>query len=189
MASFDPTVDSRHGFPIVLAEASGVRIVVDDRFAELVGRPKDELLGQTWQSIAHPLDLQKRATMIQRTLAGGPPLEAPWRQLRGDGTWLRGILYSSRVVEPGTGRVLLQANFRPDPISEALLREHPGRPDLNCIEFIATMARELQKMAGEQKLTLLQHFLAMASEEAGQELERRLAAQSGQNLKESLSLH
>ena len=46
------------------------------------------------------------------------------------------------------------------------------------LEYIQSMATELAKLAGKQRLTLLQHLLSMVSIEAAEELQHQLLPSS-----------
>ena len=169
---FDPTVDTDFGMAASLADASCRRLLVSDQYAELLMRPKEDLLNLPWQATANPDDFQKLALPVNRLLARGDPFEQRCRVLRSDGVWLDLVYKVTQSYDKRSGRIVIQSNVRvrdkqadqtaPGPVAEAAA----------LADFIRDMSQQLGKLAGERKMALLRYYLAMASAEAGQECER-----------------
>ena len=59
---------------------------VNDRFCELVGRSRDQLLGLSAREITHPGDLQRNDELFRYAIDGGSAFSADKRYLRPDGS-------------------------------------------------------------------------------------------------------
>jgi PAS domain S-box-containing protein len=67
-------------------DLSGRFTLVNDRFCEIAGRSRDELLALTMQEITHPDDLPDNVGKFERTVAEGTPFAHEKRYVRPDGS-------------------------------------------------------------------------------------------------------
>jgi len=67
-------------------DASGLFTRVNDRFCEITGYTRDELLGRTMQSITHPDDLVRNVPLFEAAVARGTPYVLEKRYVRPDGS-------------------------------------------------------------------------------------------------------
>ena len=76
--------------------------LVNERFCEIVGRSREELLGITMQSITHPADLPRNQQMFERSVADGTPYQHEKRYIRPDGSivW---VSNSVSLIRKGNG--------------------------------------------------------------------------------------
>ncbi|MES2441385.1 MAG: PAS domain S-box protein [Pseudomonadota bacterium] len=68
--------------------------LVNDRFCEIAGWSRDELMGRTMQSITHPDDWPRNQGMFERAVAEGTPYTHEKRYIRKDG----GIVWVNNSV-------------------------------------------------------------------------------------------
>ena len=78
--------------------------LLNDRFCQLVGRSRDELMAVTMQAITHPDDLPGNLPLFERAVRDGAPYAIEKRYLRPDGS----IVWVSNSVS-----VIRQANGAP----------------------------------------------------------------------------
>nr|WP_252271653.1 PAS domain-containing protein [Pseudomonas subflava] len=73
---------------------------VNDRYCEIVGRPREALLGLRMHDITYPDDLSTHASQCELTLEGGAPYEVTKRYARPDGTpvWVQNQI--TPLVDP-----------------------------------------------------------------------------------------
>ena len=69
-------------------ELDGRFTFVNDRYCEMVGYPRAELLQMRMQDLTHPEDLPGNLDQLRRMLEGGPSFEIEKRYIRKDGTHL-----------------------------------------------------------------------------------------------------
>ncbi len=67
-------------------DTSGVFTLVNDRFCEIVGRSRDELMHLKMQQITHPDDLVRNIPMFERAVRDGTPYTLEKRYVRPDGS-------------------------------------------------------------------------------------------------------
>jgi PAS domain S-box-containing protein len=67
-------------------DLSGRFTLVNDRFCEIAGRPREELLALTLQEITHPDDLAANLVKFERAVADGTPYAHEKRYVRPDGS-------------------------------------------------------------------------------------------------------
>ena len=65
---------------------SGRYLRVNDRFCQIVGRSREELVARTWQDITHPADLASDLVSFDELIADHRPYTRQKRYLRQDGT-------------------------------------------------------------------------------------------------------
>ncbi|MDB5698814.1 MAG: chemotaxis protein CheY [Alphaproteobacteria bacterium] len=66
-------------------DLDGTFTLVNERFCEIAGRDRDELLTITMQSITHPDDLGRNIPLFERAVADGTPYTHEKRYIRPDG--------------------------------------------------------------------------------------------------------
>lgn len=66
-------------------DLDGRFVLVNDRYCELVGRPRAELLGLGIQDVTHPDDLPRNMEMLAASLEAGTPFAIEKRYVRPDG--------------------------------------------------------------------------------------------------------
>ena len=116
--------------------ASGRFVLVNDRFCQITGYPREELLGLTVPEVTHPEDRDADWTLYQQAISGGRPQYInEKRYLRKDGTvvWVRinvafirdesgRAVRTMAVIEDITERNRLEAQFRQAQKTEAIGR-------------------------------------------------------------------
>lgn len=137
------------GTGIAQVDRNGRFILVNDRYCEIVGRPREALLGGLrMQDITHPDDLTGNLPAFARTLGDGVPFSIEKRYLRPDGAevWVHN---SVAPVRDDTGRVLAVVAVAQDVTArraaEAALRDGEARLRdlLATLDLGAFMARDL----------------------------------------------
>ncbi len=90
---------------LVQADRDGRITLVNDRFCEMVGRPREELLGKTAADVTHPDDIERQRELTRLCIENGAPFGFDKRYVRPDGSvlWSRN---SVNAVRDGSGRVL-----------------------------------------------------------------------------------
>ena len=73
------------------AESSGQITFANDRFCEIAGRGREELMTLRWQDLTHPDDLEENLALWNNALFGGPSFVIENRVVRPDGknAWVR----------------------------------------------------------------------------------------------------
>ena len=73
------------------ADSSGQITFANDRFCEIAGRGRDELMTLRWQDLTHPDDLEENLALWNKALFGGTSFVIENRVVRPDGTiaWVR----------------------------------------------------------------------------------------------------
>ncbi|HEY7380418.1 MAG TPA: PAS domain S-box protein [Gaiella sp.] len=142
---------------MALVAPDGLFLRVNRRLCELTGRTEPELLGQTFQQITHPEDLDADLEQAERLLAGEiSAYQMEKRYLRPDGTvvW---VLLSVSLVRDGAGRPL-QFVSQIEDISERkqaqdelerLANHDPLTGVLNRRRFDEELHRELKRLDRE----------------------------------------
>lgn len=83
---------------IAQTDMSGRFVLVNDRYCEIVGRAREELLGMRMQDITHPEDIARNAEQLAALARGGPGFSAEKRYVRPDGStvWVRNLVSATR---------------------------------------------------------------------------------------------
>ena len=173
--SFDPTVATNLGPPINMAGADFRIVNITDDYCTILQRSREELINTEWRDLLHPDDAADQTDKQAILLATGQPYEVSSRTRRGDGLWIRGYCRASLVQNSGGRPPLIQCNARFEPVvtPPSLVPWQPTGPTATT-EYIQFIATELAKIAGQERLTMLQHLLSMVSVEAAEELQRRI---------------
>src|SRR3954462_5479991 len=69
---------------LVEKDLDGRFLRMNDRYCEIVGRTREELIGMRTQDITHPDDLPRNALLFQRAIEAGEPFEIEKRDCRPD---------------------------------------------------------------------------------------------------------
>ena len=111
------------------ADADGRFVEVNDRYCELVGRTRDELLEMRMQDITHPDDLAWNLPLFEQMMDSGAPFSAEKRYCRPDGSVVWVAVSVTRMLAPGEPprglAVALDITARKE--VEARLRESEAR--------------------------------------------------------------
>ncbi|QIG79496.1 PAS domain S-box protein [Sphingosinithalassobacter tenebrarum] len=120
-------------------DISGRFTMVNDRFCEISGWPREELLGRSMQSITHPNDLGRNIPLFERMMRDGTPYSHEKRYVRPDGT----LVWVNNSV--------------------ALIRDDEGKPlGSSCVTLDVTRRRE-----DEAALRKSEESIRLAVESAG----------------------
>jgi PAS domain S-box-containing protein len=115
---------------IAQADMEGRFTLVNDRYCELVGRRREELLGLRMQDITHPDDLPANMPLFAAALGGGAAFDIEKRYVRPDGStvWVRNSVTSVRGPGGAVESVLAVATDISDrKQAETALRESEAR--------------------------------------------------------------
>ncbi|HEX9966031.1 MAG TPA: PAS domain S-box protein [Allosphingosinicella sp.] len=111
-------------------DLSGRFTLVNDRFCEIAGRPRDELLALTLQEITHPDDLPANLVKFERAVAEGTPFAHEKRYVRPDGSivWVNNSVsvVRRRSGEP-YGILAVTIDVTERRTAEAAVRENEAR--------------------------------------------------------------
>ncbi|MBV8686967.1 MAG: PAS domain S-box protein [Alphaproteobacteria bacterium] len=111
-------------------DLSGVFTLVNDRFCEIAGRSREELLGLRMQDITHEEDLPRNVPMFERAVRDGTPYVHEKRYIRGDGS-LVWVNNSVSVIRRPTGEpygiLAITIDVTERRKAEAAVRENEAR--------------------------------------------------------------
>lgn len=113
--------------------------LVNDRFCEICGWSRDELMGMTMQQITHPDDLGRNVPLFDRAVRDGTPYTHEKRYLRKDG----GVVWVNNSV--------------------AVIRRPTGEP----FGVLSVTLDVTQRREGEEALRRSEETLRLATETAG----------------------
>jgi two-component system sensor kinase FixL len=90
---------------IVQADLAGRITFVNDRYCEITGYPREELLGKQWQDFTHPDDLPQNGKFFEQITRGESPLPFEKRYMRknGNACW---VTISGSALRNAAGEVL-----------------------------------------------------------------------------------
>ena len=120
------------------------RIVrVNDRYCQIVGRSRTELLDTTMQAFTHPDDVTANLALFRQAGASGEPFEIEKRYVRPDGSvvWVSNTVNRIQAA-PGSDATMLAIciDISKRKRAEEALRDADRRKD----EFLAMLAHELR---------------------------------------------
>jgi len=121
------------------------RIVrMNDRYCQIVGRTRDELLRCRMQDLTHPDDVAANMVLFEKAVANGEPFEIEKRYVRPDGSlvWVNNTVNLIRAAEAGLRPTMLAIciDIGKRKRAEEALRDADRRKD----EFLAMLAHELR---------------------------------------------
>ncbi len=95
------TVYQQTGAALAETDAQGRFVEVNQRYCELVGRTRDDLLGLSMQDVTHPDDLAWNVPLFEQLMACGTPFSAEKRYRWPDGSDVWVTLSVTRMQAPG----------------------------------------------------------------------------------------
>jgi PAS domain S-box-containing protein len=129
---------------IAETDLTGRIITVNDRYCQIIGRPRNDVIGRFMQDLTHPDDLPANLVLFATMVRTGEPFEIEKRYLRLDGTpvWVSvtvNVIRAPRGQDIDTAlAIVLDIGERKQ--AEAKLKEADRRKD----EFLAMLAHELR---------------------------------------------
>jgi PAS domain S-box-containing protein len=126
------------------ADMNGRFLRVNDRYCQIVGRSREELLTLHMHDITHPDDLPANIPLFRQAIASGEPFEIEKRYLRPDGSivWVSNTVNLIRIPgqETYSSVLAISVDVSKRKRAEEALREADRRKD----EFLAMLAHELR---------------------------------------------
>ncbi len=172
--------ESREQFAAIFNQASiglaegdlkGRLLRVNDRFCEIVGRPREELLHLRMRDITHPQDADRHAALFRRAVQSGEAFELEKRYIRPNGTivWVHDSL---TIVRDGAsqGRSALAAvtditeRKRLEEHRELLVNElnHRVKNTLATVQSVATQTLRNARSPAQAREDLEERLLALS---------------------------
>ncbi|WP_051972014.1 PAS domain S-box protein [Massilia sp. 9096] len=125
-------------------DLTGKLLRMNDRFCQMVGRSREELLTWRMQDYTHPDDLPRNLPPFEHAAATGAPFEIEKRFVRPDGTvmWVSNTVspVRSALGGPVDSMLAVSVDISERKRAEEALREADRRKD----EFLAMLAHELR---------------------------------------------
>ena len=84
---------------VVETDEQGIPQKVNDRYCEIVGHSREELLGHSTGDFTHPDDWARQKSLLEKLRSDGVPFVMEKRYRRRDGEWIWGNLSVTRVIE------------------------------------------------------------------------------------------
>ena len=126
------------------ADMEGRFLRVNDRYCQIVGRSREELLTLHMHDITHPDDLPGNVPLFRQAVASDEPFEIEKRYLRPDGSivWVSNTVNLIRIPgqETYSSVLAISVDVSKRKRAEEALREADRRKD----EFLAMLAHELR---------------------------------------------
>ena len=123
---------------------SGRIVRANDRFCQLAGRTREDLLTRTMQDLTHPDDLPRNLERFEAAVASGASFDIEKRYVRPDGSivWVSNTVSPIRGEKDGqiTSMLSVSIDITERKRAEEALREGDRRKD----EFLAMLAHELR---------------------------------------------
>lgn len=161
---------------IAEVDLSGRFLRANDRYCDIVGYTREELLDLRFQDITHPDDLQRNLGLFERVAEELPEYTIEKRYIRKDGreVWARTAV---SLIRDGEGLPLRVAAIIEDVTDRKRLEAELGRrmqemadSDRRKDEFLAVLAHELRN-----PLAPIRNALHLMGRSAGDEAERAMA--------------
>ncbi len=171
---------SREQFAAIFNQASiglaegdlrGRLLRANDRFCEIVARPREELLTLGMRDITHPEDAERHAALFRRAVETGEPFELEKRYIRPNGTivWVHDSLTIVRDAT-GRGRSALAAVMditerkRLEEHREVLVNElnHRVKNTLATVQSIATQTLRNARSPAQAREDLEDRLIALS---------------------------
>jgi len=125
-------------------DLEGRILQINDRYCQIVGRTREELLSMRMQELTHPEDLPRNIPLFKRTVATGEPFEIEKRYVRPDASivWVNNTVSLIRVPGEHASSSMLAVciDVTKRKRAEEALRDADRRKD----EFLAMLAHELR---------------------------------------------
>jgi PAS domain S-box-containing protein len=172
--------ESREQFAAIFNQASvglaegdlkGRLTRANDRFCEIVGRPREEVLSMSVRDLTHPQDTPRHVAMFKRAVETGAPFEIEKRYVRPDGSvvWVHNSMTIVRDAE-GRGRTALAAVLditerkRLEEHRELLVNElnHRVKNTLATVQSIASQTLRNSLSPGQAQDDLEQRLIALS---------------------------
>jgi PAS domain S-box-containing protein len=132
------------GAGISEGDLTGRLFRMNDRFCQIVGRSREELLSMRMQDFTHPDDLAVNVALFERAIATRMPFEVEKRYVRPDGSivWVNNTVSPVRSTDDGPvdSMLAVSVDISERKLAEEALREADRRKD----EFLAMLAHELR---------------------------------------------
>ena len=145
---------------IAETDLTGRLVRANDRYCEIVGYPRKELLELWFSDITHPEDRAANYELFERLIAGGSNFAFEKRYLRKDGTTVWGRMAVS-LIRDSSGRPARTAAVVEDVTDRKRLEgelqhrvEELAEADRRKDEFLATLAHELRNPLAPIRNTL-----------------------------------
>jgi PAS domain S-box-containing protein len=129
---------------ITLTLPDGTLTFVNDRYCEILGRPRGALLGTRVQDVIHPEDREAELAAFGALRAGGPPFTAERRHLRSDGTVVLVRNSVTAIRDPGgaiNDVIAVSVDVSDRHAAEAALREMNGTLERRVAEQTGELGR------------------------------------------------
>jgi two-component system sensor kinase FixL len=162
------TLYSQSGAGLAETDRAGRFVAVNDRYCEILGRTREELLGLRLQDITHPEDLQHNLPLFTRLVTQGGAYSIEERYLRGDGSvvWVTKTASPIQIEGAESIALVIAIDVTERRMADEALRESEERLRLLHNEF-AHLARvnDLGEMAAaiahevNQPLTAIANYL------------------------------
>ncbi|MDR3636722.1 MAG: PAS domain S-box protein [Isosphaeraceae bacterium] len=161
---------------IAEVDLSGRFLRANDRYCEIVGYPREDLLALRFQDITHPDDLARNLSMFERVAEELPQYTIEKRYVRKDGreVWARTAV---SLIRDGAGKPARVAAIIEDVTERKRLEGELGRrmdeladADRRKDEFLAILAHELRN-----PLAPIRNALHLMRRPGGDEPERAMA--------------
>ena len=143
---------------IACTDATGRFEMVNDRYCEIVGRTRAELLSLSIQEITHPEDLARNRPQLRSVVRGGAPFSFEQRYLRPDGS-VAWVSQDASVIRDGAGKprgvIAVCQDIQGRKLADALLLEQKrllelvaaGRPLDECLVAVCAAVPRLSSRA------------------------------------------
>ncbi|KAF1070830.1 MAG: Blue-light-activated protein [Pseudomonas citronellolis] len=143
---------------IAMCDAAGRFSRVNDRYCEIVGRPREVLLGLRLEDITHPGDQPAQRSLCQRHLPTAAPFDLTQRYLRPDGeaVWVQDqitpLIDSAYTV---TGLLCVSVDISPRIAAEAELRELNESLEARVDSMLAQRESALAQLHEARKMEMI----------------------------------
>lgn len=129
---------------IAEADFAGRLIRVNERYCQIMGRHRDELIGQHMHAFIHPDDLQQNPRLLDNLTRAGTPFEIDNRYQRSDGTavWVSKAATPIRIDGDKAADSILAVAL--DITERKQVEEELRQANRRKDEFLAMLAHELR---------------------------------------------
>ncbi|HEY8571542.1 sensor histidine kinase [Phenylobacterium sp.] len=159
--------------PVWVTTAAGPIEFVNRAFAEYVGRPREELMGDVWLDLLHPDDLAEIVRTRAQARGGHVPYTYEARFKRHDGVWRTMLISSSPRFHDLTGEFLGYVGIATDitdqraaEVRQQLLINELNHRVKNTLATVQSLARQTLKdgdITREARDRLTERLLALSA--------------------------